>query len=254
MGLGPTPSYLAKYNSYTLPGYVQQESFDSSMRIGDHYAPYADGSNSEILGLQNKMLSLTLKVWEQDYATCKEQVQQAATMLRSKRQGFAPLYVQYSDKHYEALVSSVKVDKTAGDTPRMLEYQVDFQCKPWLISDSTNTLTGSSLARVSTNLVTTGRTITDGGWTPTTITVTGSDITISGYTLAGDFAGFISVSGSVTNLVIDSEGFSSTEGTTNRNAYMRYADYRVWVGPEETTFVVSGATDITIDYHDRWYI
>lgn len=254
MGLGPSAAYLAKYNSYTLPGYVQQESFDSTMRIGEHYAPYSDGSESEMTGLQNKQLSLTLKVWEQDYATCKQQVQQAATMLRSKRSGFAPLYVQYSDKHYEALVTSIKMDKNAGESPRILEYQVDFQCKPWLIGDTVNTITGSSLARARTNFTTSGRTIDNGGWTPTTITVTGSDITISGYTAAGDFAGFISVSGTVTNLVVDADAFSAFEGATNRNSYMRYADYRVWVGPEETTFVVSGATSITINYYDRWYI
>jgi len=254
MGLGPSPSYLAKYNSYTLPGYVQDESFDSTMRVADHYAPYADGSNSEMTGLQNKMLSLTLKVWEEDYATCKQQVQQAATMLRSKRQGFAPLYVQYNTKHYDAMVSSLKVDKTVGDSPRVLEYQVSFQCKPWLIDDTTQTLTGSSLARVRTFFVTTGRTIDDGGWTPTTITLTGNDITVSGYTINGDFAGFISVSGIVTNLVVDAEAFTALEGTTNKNSYMRYADYRVWTGPEETTFVVSGATSVTIEYNNRWYI
>jgi hypothetical protein len=254
MGLGPTPSYLAKYNTYTLPGYVQQESFDSNMRIADNYAPYADGSTSEMTGLQNKMLSLTLKVWETDYATCKQQVQQAATMLRSKRQGFAPLYVQFSDKHYDAMVSSIKIDKTAGDSTRMLEYQVDFQCRPWLINDTVTTLSGGSLGRALTSFATTGRTLDNGGWSPTTIIVTGNDITISGYSTKESFTGFISISGTVTDLVIDSEGFSATAAGVNKNAVMRYADYRVYIAPEETTITVSGATSVTIDYYDRWYI
>jgi len=256
MGLGPTQSYLAKFNDHTLPGYVQDESFDSVQRIADHYAAYADGSNSEYLGLQNKALQLTLKVWEQDYFTCKEQIQQAATMLRSKRNGFAPLYVQYDDRYYEALVGPIRVQKTAGDNVHTLEYQVDFECKPWLVSETSYTVSGNALNGARVTFSTTGRTIDDGGWTYATVLISGRAATLSGYIANGDQAGFISVSGTIANLTIDSEAFTATTsaGTVNRNDYMRTSDYRMWVGPEETYFTVSGAQLCEITYHNRWYI
>jgi hypothetical protein len=253
MGSGPAAIYLAKYNTYVLPGYVQNESFDSTMNVANHQAPFADGSESEYMGLENKMLSLTMKVWENDYSSCKGQVQQAATVLRSKRSGFSPLYIQYTDKHYDALVKSVKMEKTAGTSIRTLEYQVDFECKPWLISDNTSTISNGAIGGTPTTLSTAGRTLDDGGWTPTTITVTGTNVTISGYT-ASEFAGFISISGAVTSMVIDSDLYTATIGGVNKNSYMRSVDYRVFVGPEITNFYITGAQSCSISYNNRWYI
>jgi prophage DNA circulation protein len=83
--MAPSPQYLARFNGHVLPGYVQTESFDSEQNIADHYAAYIDGSNSEDTGLSNKNVSIKLKVWEQDYLTCKTQIELAATMLRSVR-------------------------------------------------------------------------------------------------------------------------------------------------------------------------
>lgn len=248
MPLGPSQAYLAQYNGYTLPGYVQSESFDSIARIADHYAPYADGSLSENMGLQNKQLTLTLKVWEQDYATCKQQVQQAATMLRSKRAGFAPLYVQFDDRHYEALVNKISIDKNAGASVRTLDYQVDFTCKPWALSDTQESFNGTS------TITTTGRTIDDGGWTYANIDISGTNVTVSGYTATEPFTGYLRASGSVTNLIIDSENFTATQGGVNKNSIMTSVDYRMLVGPEETNFLVTGASACTITYYNRWYI
>jgi len=248
--LGPSANYLINYNSYVLPGYAQSESFDSAMNIAQHYAPYGDGSESEQTGLQNKILSLTMKVWEQDYLTVKDQIELAATMVRSKRDGFAPLYVQRSDKYYEAMTTSIKVEKSVPSSVRIGEYQLQFECKPWLVSTSGYTLTGTGT--VTTDTV--ARTIADGGWTPTTITVTGTNVTISGYTAAGDFAGFISISGAVSSLIIDSDAFTATQGGVNKNNVMKWADYRMYVGPEKTTFVTTGASSMTINYHNRWYL
>lgn len=249
MPLGPSQAYLAKYNNFVLPGYVQNEQFDSTMNIANHYAPFADGSLSEYTGLANKQLSLTLKVWEPNYLACKTEVQKAATMLRSKRDGFAPLYVHYTDRYYEALTQSVKEEKTAGTSVRTLEYQVQFECKPWTTSTSGYSLTGTS-----SNTDSVGRTISDGGWTPTLITVTGTDVTISGYTDTGDFAGFVSISGAVSGMIIDSAAFTSTLGGLNANDRMRWADYRVYVGPGKTNFVSTGASSMTITYNNRWYL
>lgn len=252
MGLGPAQSYLAKYNDHVLPGYVQKETFPSELGIADHYAPFADGSESESTGLRNKLVSLTLKVWEQDYLTCKGQVRQAATMLHSKKNGFAKLYVQYSDRYYEAMTQTIRVEKTAGESVRTLEYQVDFHCKPWAISDSQGSIGGAISS--PTTLTTTGRTIDDGGWTPTNITVTGTNVTISGYTATEPFTGFVSISGAVTNMIIDSDTYTATIGGVNKNDLMKWIDYRTYIGPEVTNFYVTGATNCTITWYNRWYI
>lgn len=253
MGLGPTQGYIVKYNTFTLPGYAQEESLPSDMNIASHYGTYADGSLSEYTGLSNKAISLTLKVWEQDYATCKSEVEKAATMLRSKRGGFAPLYVQYSNRHYDALTQSVKMQKTAGTSVRTLEYHVDFECKPWLKSDAIYTISGTGLLSTDTASPSI-RAIDDGGWTPTTITVTGTNVTVSGYTATGDFAGFLSVSGYVQNLIIDSDAFTATIAGVNKNSLMKWQDYRVYAGPAKTYFNVVGASGCVIEYYNRWYI
>jgi hypothetical protein len=248
MGLGPGATYLVEYNGYVLPGYVQQESFPSEQRIADHTAAYADGSNSEYTGLNNKTVSLTLKVWEQDYASCKDQVREAATMLRSKRNGFAPLYIQDADRYYDAMVEAIRVEKTAGTSVHMLEYVVDFQCKPFLVSETTNSFSGTG------TIETTGRTISDGGWTYADFTVTGTNVTVSGYTANGDFAGYFSVSGAVTNLVIDSENYTAEVSGVNKNNLLRNVDYQMRVGPGVTYFAVTGASSCTVEYKNRWYL
>lgn len=250
MPLGGSQQYLARYNDFVLPGYVQTEQIESTMNIANHYADYADGSNSEYTGLQNKLLSLSLKVWEPDYPTAKNAVQQAATYLRSRRIGWAKLNVMHSDKYYWALAQKITEDKTAGTSTRILEYQVQFECKPWLISTSGYTLTGTGT--VTTDQV--GRTIDDGGWTPTYITVTGTNVTVSGYTETGEFAGFVSISGAVTNMIINSDTFTATIGGINANDRMRWADYRIYAGVGKTTFVTTGASSMTINYNNRWYL
>lgn len=249
MPLGPSPQYLCKYNAYTLPGYVQNESMDSIMNIASHYGAYIDGSPSEDMGLGNKQLSVQLKVWEQDYLTCKQQVELAATMVRSSKV-FAPLYLQFSDRHYMALAKSIKMQKEAGRSVRTLDYDVEFECKPWLYGETLHTLTGTGT--VTTDQV--GRTISDGAWTPTTITVSGTNITITGSTDNGEPTGSISIAGAVTNLVIDTEAFTAKIGATNRNDVMTTADYRMYVGAGKTTFIITGASSCSIAYYDRWYI
>jgi hypothetical protein len=253
MPSGPAQSYLAKFNGYTLPGYVQQESFDSIMRVADNYSTYADGAVSEYTGLQNKMISLTMKVYEQDYATCKQQVRQAATILRSER-GYAQLVIQDVNKYYNALVTNIKVEKSVGSSPRILEYVADFNCKPWQYSVSTYSVTNNSLGGNPGTLTTTGRVLDDGGWTPATVTITGTNVTVSGYTANNDFAGYFSVSGAVTNLVVDSDKFSATIGGVIKNNIMKTADYRIFVGPEVTNFYVTGATSCSVSWQNRWYL
>lgn len=247
MPLGPSQSYLAKYNGFTLPGYVQSEAFESLVNIADHYGVYVDGSESEETGLANKQLSLRLKVWESTYATVKDQIRLASTMLRSKR-GFADLYIQLPDKHYKALTKSVRVAKEVGGSVRIGEYDIEFECKPWLYGEVTHTLTGTGT--IDTDQV--SRSIDDGTWTPTVLTVTGTNVTVSGYTSTGDFTGFISISGAVTNMIIDSEAFTAEISGVNKNGLMYTADYRLYVGPGKTSFDISGASSATITYVDRW--
>jgi hypothetical protein len=241
MPLGPSQNYLAEYNNYTLPGYVQSESFDSVMNIASHYGAYIDGSPSEETGLQNKKLTLTLKVWETNYLSCKEQIQLAATYLRSYRGGFANLYVQYTDRHYEAMVSNVTMEKSVGSSPRLLEYQVQFDCKPWLV--------GEVFHSINSDTDEVARTIDNGGWTPTVVTLTGTSI--SGVTGDGQSTGNIVTTG-VTNMVIDTAAFTATIGGINKNELITTKDYRLYVGPGRTTFTVDGSA--TIQFYDRWYI
>lgn len=241
MPLGPPQQYLAKYNNYVLPGYVQDESFDSMMNIADHYGAYIDGSPSEEMGLANKQLTLTLRVWENDYLTCKQQVELAATYLRSYRGGFANLYVQFPDKHYLAMIRSVKTDKSVGSSVRILDYQVEFECKPWLI--------GETLHTINSDTDEVGRTLDNGGWTPTIVTLTGNSI--SGMTADSQSTGTIVTNG-VSGLVIDTEAFTATIGGINKNDLVVTKDYRLYVGPGRTTFTVDGSA--TIQYYDRWYI
>jgi len=249
--LGPPQQYLASYNGtnfengYQLPGYVQSETMDSILNIAQHYGAYIDGSNSEDVGLANKVLSLTLKVWEQDYLTCKDQVELASTMIRSSRV-FTNLYVQYTDRHYVALAKSISTNKSVPSSIRTLDYNVEFECKPWLVGETLHTFSGSG------TVATTGRTLANGAWTPTVITATGTGMTITGVTANGEPTGTITISGTVSGLVIDTEAFTAIQGTTNMNASMN-TDYRMYVGAGETTFTVTGGS-VDVSYYDRWYI
>lgn len=250
MPIGPAQKYLARFNGYVLPGYVQKEAFSVNSVIAQHVANYADGSKSEMTGKQNKNINLTLRVWEQDYATCKQEVQKAATIARSKFDDYGQLYVQYSDRYYTAKTTSIKFDKAVPSSRRILDYDLEFECKPWLTSTSTHTLTGTGT--IDTDQV--SRTsIENGGWTPTIVTVTGTNITISGYTDTA-FTGFQSITGTVTNLVIDSENMTATMAGVNQNAIIPSIDYSLFVGPSKTTFVITGASACTIEYNDRWYV
>lgn len=257
MSLGPSQNYLIRYNSYQLPGYAQSEIFDSEMEISRYAAPFADGSLSEYTGLNNKSITLTLKLWEADYQTCKDEMQKAATIVRSKRNGFAPLYIQYTDRYYEAMNTAIKHDKSVPSSTRILDYQLDFECKPWLTSVATYTVSGVGVMQSDGKphmTINVSRDLQDGGWTPTTITMTGEDITISGYTVAGEQAGFMSVDGAVTNLIVDSYQVTSTISGNNVNDQMLWADYRIYIGPGDTSFDIIGANTCSIEYHNRWYI
>jgi hypothetical protein len=248
--MAPTPQYLVKYNNYVLPGYAQQESFDNQMNLASHYGAYIDGSPTEETGLQNKALNLRMKVWDCDYLTAKNQVELAATMLRSKRDAWAELYVQYTDRHYDAKVKTIQTEKSVPSSVKILEYDAFFECRPWLIGNDTKTITGTGT--IDTDQVT--RTIADGGWSPTILTITGTDVTVSGYTVNGDFTGFLSVAGAVTNLVVDTEAFTATIGGINANGQILSTDYRLHIGPEKTFFDITGASSATIEYQNRWYI
>lgn len=249
--MGPPQTYLAQYNTYQLPGYVQSESFDSIANINSNVAAYADGGYSEYTGLANKQLTLELKVWEQDFATCKEQVELASTYLRSSRAGFAPLYVMYEDRHYDALVRAIRVQNSAG-MRRTMSYQVEFECRPWLIGDTEYTISGTGL--IDTDQVT--RTTSNGTWTPTRITLDGgSNVSVSGYTETGAFAGFLHYSAIGGSVLVDAEAYTAIDGGLNANDNMNWLDYQIYVGPGKTFFFVGGDADsCTIAWNDRWPI
>lgn len=234
-----TPIYLVKFNNYILPGYAQQETLTTTSKIVDHYAPPNSGSLSEYTGLENKIISLRMRVVADDYLAAKGQISRAGTILRSSPT-WARLYIHNSDRHYLALGQSVKMENTADKSGKVVDYDIEWHAKPWLISDQTYTATG-------TGTITITRTLANGGWTPATVNVTGTNVTVSGYTEYGEFTGFISVSGYVANMVITSEPFGSSLSGRIKNP-----DYAMYIGPGTTYIVTTGATSCTVTYQDRW--
>lgn len=249
MSLGPAQQYIITYNGYQLPGYAQAEDDASDMNISDAYAYGWDGSLSQYAGLNNKALKLSFRVWESTYRTCKDEYHLATTILRSRREGFAPLFVDYTDRYFNATVKSVTYTQDVSKSRRLLDYDVEFDCQPWWTSVMGYTITGAG--SVDTDAVT--RSLADGGWTPAKVKVSGTNVTISGYT-ASEFTGYVSISGHVTDFIIDTEESTSALSTgDNGDGRMYWKDYGVWVGPGKTTWAVTGATAIEIQYHNRWY-
>ena len=247
----PIPSsdyytYLARFNDHDIPGYAQSESFASPMRIQTNYSAYGDTSLSEYQGLENKEISLTMRLWEETYQLCKDKVRIAATIFRSAR-GFAPLYVQQYDKYYTVLAKSLTVEKSVGSSNRILDYSIVFEAKPWLTSNDPYTISGTGAVS------TVGRTLADGGWTPATLVVSGTDISITGTTATGQPTGTIIITGTVTDLVIDTEAFTALEGGVNRMSMLN-KDFSMYVGPGVTNYTITGATACTIQWRNRWYL
>lgn len=240
-------TYLVQFNGYAVPGYLQEELFDSIENIQTYNTVYVDNSTTDSLGLANKQITLREKLIGESYLDVKNQAQRAAAILNSTRR-FARLYIQTVDKYYLAMTKNISFDQDASATGKILEYSVEFEAKPWQFDTITQTLTGSG------TLTTPGRTIYDGGWTPTTVRVTGTDVTISGFTENGDFAGYISVSGDVTDLIVDTEASSATIAGFNRSDVILNLDYWLYVGEGITTFEVTGASDCEITWVNRWYL
>jgi hypothetical protein len=237
---------LVRYNNHTLPGYAQFESYDSIESIVNDRVTYKDASFTEYVGLTNKVISLRMKALGSTYREVKDQAQDAATMIRSGK-GFKKLYIQRTDRYYEAITKSISIDQSVSNSMRMLDYELEFEAKPWLLSETTHTISGTGL------ISTTGRTFSNGGWSPATIVVTGTNITISGYT-STQFTGFLSVSGAVNDLRINTEAYTATINDENKNALMYTPNYEIYVGPGETFFQINGALSVIVTWKDRWYL
>jgi hypothetical protein len=237
-------TYIVKFNGYDLPGYAQSETMDSQLRIEKKY------SLTESVGLGNKNVDIKMRLFEQDYITAKSKLEYASTILRSKRRELGRLYIQRLDRYYSAITTKLNYSKNASEVGYLLDYEVEWETKPWLISNNTYMLEGSG----DLNTDSVARTLYDGGWTPARVTITGTDVTISGYTETGDFAGYIAVSGSVTNLVIDTESYTATIGGVNANQYLADYEYGLYIGPGKTNFTITGASNVQIKYENRWYL
>lgn len=253
MPLGPAQQYIVRYNNYQLPGYAQSEEDGAEMTIASYSAPFNYGGLSEYAGMPNKNISMKFKVWEPTWEECKTQYSIATTYLLSKRNGRAPLYIGYADRHYNALNASVGRSKQAGESPRLLEYDVSWEVLPWLERDAQFTVSGTSAAIFTTDTV--GRTISvNGGWSPTTLVISGTDVAVSGYTDTEPFTGFLRVSGAVSNLLVDSYNYTATLSGVSVNNLMLWRDYAIWVGPGKTYFNITGTNPtVRISWHDRWY-
>lgn len=239
--------YLVKYNNYILPGYLQSEALISEEGIYTTEVDKYDFSTfSEYTGLRNKIVEIELLVVDSTYGAAKEQIQKASTMLRSSREDFVRLTLKRPDRYYLALTKSISTGQTAGRGEDKARYKVTFESKPWVYGITRYELTGP----IDTDNV--ARTLSNGTWSPAVVRVTGTNITVSGYTDTGDFTGFISVAGTVSDLVIDSESYTATMDGVNRNNLMNNLDYQIYIGPGRTRFATTGITNISVEYEDRW--
>jgi len=231
------------YNGYLLPGYLQSESIQDSSRIKMYSSPYFDDIHGEYIGLETKIISLQFKLLGETYDSLKTQATKASTMVWSAKKE-AKLYIHSLDNYYLAIPKTFKILTSAKDST--LDYTVDFSAQPWLYSNIMNTITGT------TTLVTTGRTFNDGVDTPATVKITGTNITVSGYTADNLFTGYFAVSGAVTDLIIDSANYTATIDGVNKNGLMRNLDYQIYVGEGVTYFNITGATSAEISWRNRW--
>lgn len=246
----PTPTstnqtFIIKYNNYNLPGYAQKEADDSTESIFTSYTPYIQKSSSELTGLVNKGLSLNMLVWESSYALCKAQVKRAVNFLRTAKT-FKKLYVGNLNDYYLAIPTEISIEKSVPASPRTLAYEVTFNCKPWVYSNDLYQFTGTE------EVVTTGRTLLDGTWTPVRLMVTGEDIIIRGITETGLETGLIEISGFAESLLIDSEEHTAFMSGVSRLDMITNKDFYLYVGPGVTTFTITGATNCIIQFQNRW--
>jgi hypothetical protein len=135
MSVKPLPRFLVKYNGYILPGYIQGETHDNEFQVTDYTAPYSDDPYSENMGESPKSLTIPMLVWGDDYNDCKTQIRKAATYLRSKRKGYAKLYLGNSDRYYQVIPVSIKYQKAAKDIQTLSTYEITFKTKPYSESD-----------------------------------------------------------------------------------------------------------------------
>lgn len=242
------PHYIVVYNGFQLPGYAQAESLVIQNQLADP-SPFAwDGTRTQQDGLSNSTMEMEFLIYTKlGWTHAKDQVHMAKRILFSEKMEFAPLYVDYTDRHWLAKVISVDYSKDVSSAMKILKYTVKFETLPWILGDTEHTLIGS-IGTIST----TGRTFSDGAWTPLTMVVSGTNVTVSGYT-ATEFTGFISVSGIVSNLEIDTENFTATIGDNNAIDKMYWQDFSLFVGAGITNFEITGASSVTITYKDRWY-
>jgi hypothetical protein len=246
----PAQQYIARYNGYRLPGYVQDQSWSADNTVDSKYGNYDGSAIGEYTGQANVILTVKMKVIGDTYRINKDQVQMAGTILRTNNKQFVPLYVQRNDRYWEALAKTISYQTEAAASNKSLEYIVTFECRPWLTSTTTTILKGTGL--LDTDQV--GRTILNGGWTPAVITVVGTNITVSGYTANGDFTGYIEIPSTVSGMTINTLDYTARMDGKNRNDLINNLDYELFVGPSKTYFEVDGATDCTIQYNDRWYL
>lgn len=253
MGLGPAAQYLVKYNGHVLPGYAQSEQFDNGVTLVDHNSPRTHTPLTEYGGEIPKGIQIKMKVWEKDYFSCKEQIQLAATYLRSTRGDYSPLYIQYTDRHYNAKTETITTQKEAGVSVRTADYDVTFKALPWIEADYTTTLSGGS-GTLTTDAV--GRTTASGTYSPVTLLLVGTNVTVSGFTDTGEFCGYLKIDGATVGTIVDSENYNAFDinGVNMNGQMLTHVDYAMYVGPGKTNFVITGATQALLSWNDRWGI
>lgn len=242
----PPPEYIVVFNGFQLFGYAQSESVKTEMQDDDLMGFDWDGSETQQSNLTNPILSMDFLIYTVGWRKAKDQLHHTERILLSSRDERKPLYVDYTDRHYLASFKTIKYQKDITGSRNTLPYTVEFEIDPQMVADNPRIITGAG------TIVTTGRTFANGGWTPTILTVTGTDVTVSGYTDT-EFTGFVSASGVVAGLVIDTASMTAEMAGNNAVGLLKSVNFELFVGPGETTFEVTGASSISIKYFDRWY-
>lgn len=246
---GP-PEYVVIYDNFQLAGYPQSESIMTTVNLADLEAFEWDGATTQNIGLSNFTLSITFAIYDvAGWHSAKTQYLLTRSRLLSSQGDYRALNIDGHEGSYRAQIKSVNYSKDVTTNRRLLEYTVEFECQPWAISEIPRSLASFSSGILTTDDV--NRTINDGTWTPTIINLTGTNVTVSGYTDT-ESTGYISVSGYVSGMIIDSEQATVTVFDGNGEPYLYSVDPQMYVGVGKTSFETTGVDNITISYKNRW--
>lgn len=148
----PTPIYVVKFNSKTLPGYAQVEdtSFSTRLPVGEALNRVGGyiGTGSPAL----RPIRVTMRVLSRLSASasglshlndCRDQLRTAYSYM-ARTDGVQALQLGDSDRHLLAAFSKFSNIITAADSPMAVNYDADFLAQPYFYDNTALTDTVTS--------------------------------------------------------------------------------------------------------------